>query len=59
MNQESKMNLSQEVKPYKKVDGIYEEKEKLVKWKKFLLSFGKFLAKGLAGKWEIGFKIKF
>ena len=53
------MNLSQEVKPYKKVDGIYEEKEKLVKWKKFLLSFGKFLAKGLAGKWEIGFKIKF
>ena len=53
------MHLSQKVKTYKKVDGIYEEKEKLVKWKKFLLGFGKFLAKGLTGKWEVNFKIKF
>lgn len=53
------MNLSQEVKPYKRVDGIREEKEKLNKWKKFLFCFGKFLAKGLAGKWEVNFKIKF
>lgn len=53
------MILRQKVKPYKKIDGIYEEKENLVKWKKFLLGFGKFLAKGLAGKWEVNFKIKF
>lgn len=53
------MNLEYKPLEYKKVDGIYEEKEKLVKWKKFLLGFGKFLAKGLAGKWEVNFKIKF
>ena len=53
------MILSQKVKPYKEVDGIHKEKKKLDKWKKFLFGFGKFLAKGLAGKWEVNFKIKF
>ena len=44
---------------YKKEDGIHEPEEKLTKWQKFVLHFGEFLGKGLCGKWEINFKIKF
>ena len=53
------MNLEYNVKPYKKIDGIYTPEEKLTKWQKFCISFGEFLAKGLAGRWEVKFKIKF
>ena len=52
------MKLSQEVKPYKKVDGIYAEEEPS-KWQNFWIEVGRFFAEGLAGKWEIKFKIKF
>jgi hypothetical protein len=52
------MNL--ESKPtYKKIDGIYSEEEKFTKWQKFCIGFGKFIGKGLAGKWEIKFTWKF
>ena len=53
------MNLEYSVKPYKKEDGIHEPEENLTKWQKFVLYFGRFLGKGLCGKWEINFKIKF
>lgn len=53
------MHLSQQVKPYKKEDGIHTPEEKLSKWQKFWLELGKFMGKGLAGRFEFNFKIKF
>lgn len=53
------MKLEYDVKPYKKVDGIYSKEEKLTKWQKFCVGFGKFVARGLAGKWEFKVTIKF
>ena len=53
------MHLGYSTKPYKKVDGIYTPEEKLTKWEKFCAGLAKFVAKGLCGKWEINFKIKF
>ena len=51
------MNLEYDIKPYKKIDGIYSPK--LNKWEKFWVGFGRFVAEGLAGKWKVEFKIKF
>jgi hypothetical protein len=53
------MHLDCNTKLYKKIDGIYSPEEKLSKWQKFWLGLGKFMVRGLAGKWEINFKIKF
>ena len=53
------MNLEFKPLPYKKVDGIYSCEENSTKWQKFWTNFGKVIAKGLFGKWEINFKIKF
>jgi hypothetical protein len=53
----NEMNLSQEVKPYKKVDGIYSEEES--KWQKFWYKLGSFFVRGVAGHWQVDFKIKF
>ena len=55
------MSLEYNTNPieYKKVDGIYEPEENLTKWQKFVLHFGEFLGKGLFGRWEFKFKIKF
>ena len=52
------MNIHLEPPKYKKIDGIHEFEPK-TKWQKFCQGFGKFLAKGLSGRWEFNFKIKF
>jgi hypothetical protein len=50
-----------EFKPlkYNKTEGIHEPEENLTKWQKFILHFGQFIGKGLCGKWEFKFNIKF
>ena len=53
------MNLEFKPLKYNKTEGIHAPEEKLTKWQKFILYFGQFIGKGLCGKWEINFKIKF
>ena len=44
---------------YKKINEMYRPKKELTKWQKFKLGFAQFIGKGLCGRWEINFKIKF
>ena len=53
------MRISQNVKPYVKIDGIYGSIEDTSKWRKFWATLGKFVAKGVTGKWEVKFTWKF
>lgn len=53
------MNWESKPIEYKKVDGIREPENTLTKWQKFWIGLGKFVGKGLCGKWEFNFEIKF
>ena len=53
------MNLESKPLEYKKIDGVYSHEEKLTKWQKFCIGFGKFIGKGIFGRWELTFRIKF
>lgn len=53
------MRISQDVKPYEKIDGIHDTVKNLPKWQRLWLGLGKFVAQGLAGKWQVKFTWKF